>query len=268
MRFPLNLSKGLVSPCVLIVSILIFTSCATIEDSNLPAFENRSEAFSSNFRPPVDKSQEFYLYPGDEIQVKFYYDPELNETLRIRPDGIINLNLIEPTLAAGKTPEELAELLTERFAEMIDNPRLTVIVRDITNRVIYIDGEVGDPQALPTRSTRVNVFHAIALAGGARRSADLSNVSIIRNTSDGLDGVKLDLTKEDRWEQGSLLLFPGDIVYVPRRDIAYAGDFVDFYINNLVPDFIRVSGAATYNLNPRDVQEGPNPGESEDGSLD
>ncbi|MGB0370606.1 MAG: polysaccharide biosynthesis/export family protein [Opitutales bacterium] len=230
-----------------IAAFLGFTGCSTIEDSPFPSYHERSTAFSSDFRPPVDKDQAFYLYPGDEIQVKFYYDPELNETLRIRPDGVINLNLIEPKIAVGKTPEELADELTQAFTEVIDNPRLTVIVRDISRRVIYIDGEVGDPQALQTRSMRVNVFHAIALAGGTRRSADLSKVSVIRNTSEGVEGVVLDLTQEDRWDQGALNLFPGDIVYVPKRDIAYAGDFVDFYINNLIPDFIRFS--AGYNLN-------------------
>lgn len=233
-----------------LTALIGLSGCATIEEADLPDFANRSEAFSSNFRPPVDSSQDFYLYPGDEIQVKFYYDPELNETLRIRPDGIINLNLIDPTVAAGKTPEELAAELTDKFAEKVDNPRLTVIVRDIGQRVIYIDGEVGDPQAIQTRSMRINVFHAMALAGGARRSADLSEVVIIRKTSDGLDGVKLDLTQQDRWEQGTLNLFPGDIVYVPRRGISYVGDFVDFYINSLMPDFIRVSG--TYLINPQD----------------
>lgn len=64
--------------------------------------------------PPVDKEVmgDYYLQPGDNLDVKFFYNPELNDNVTIRPDGRITLQLIDEIQAAGLTPAESLRLLT------------------------------------------------------------------------------------------------------------------------------------------------------------
>jgi hypothetical protein len=47
-----------------------------------------------------------------------------------------------------------------------------------------------------------------------------------------------------------ILLKPHDIVFVPKTSIAKAGDFVDLYINALIPHATRVN--FVYRLNNQD----------------
>ena len=61
----------------------------------------------------------YYLQPGDRLDITFYQNPELNESVIVRPDGRISLQLIDEIQVAGLTPPRVKELLTERYAENI-----------------------------------------------------------------------------------------------------------------------------------------------------
>ncbi len=53
----------------------------------------------------------------DQIKVKFILDPQLNEDLTIRPDGMITLQAIGEIKAAGYTPQELARRIEQKFID-------------------------------------------------------------------------------------------------------------------------------------------------------
>ena len=67
--------------------------------------------------PTVDR---YLLSPGDEIEVKFYYNPELSDRVTIRPDGRISLLLVDSVVAEGRTPEELDDILTDLYLQKLD----------------------------------------------------------------------------------------------------------------------------------------------------
>ena len=84
----------------------------------------------------------YLIQPNDELDVKFFYNPELNETVRVRPDGKISLQLVDDIQAAGLQPIELDEILTKRYSRDLKMPHITVIVRSFSAQVIYVGGEV------------------------------------------------------------------------------------------------------------------------------
>src|SRR5256885_1422714 len=90
----------------------------------------------------------YVLLPGDQIEVKFFYNPELSEQQPIRPDGRIALQLVGDVEAAGLTPEALRNALRERYARVLREPDVTVIVKEISGRRVYVGGEVGTPGLL------------------------------------------------------------------------------------------------------------------------
>ena len=113
---------------------------------------------------------EYHLNPGDVLDIKFFYNPELNETVMVRPDGHISLQLANEIMAAGLTPEELRKSLTERYGKEINKPELSIIVRSFSMQRVYIDGEVNRPGMLPLVGP-VTIHQAIAAAGGFRETA-------------------------------------------------------------------------------------------------
>ncbi len=53
----------------------------------------------------------------DQIGIKFILDPQLNETVTIRPDGMITLQAIGEVQAVGLTPDQLAKRIEQKFLD-------------------------------------------------------------------------------------------------------------------------------------------------------
>ena len=77
-------------------------------------------------------SRPYLMQPGDLISIKFYHNPELNEDVVIRPDGMISLQLVGEVRAAGRPPGALAADLTRGYAGELANPKVSVIVRQFS----------------------------------------------------------------------------------------------------------------------------------------
>lgn len=179
---------------------------------------------------------EYRISPGDVLDLKFFYNPELNETIMVRPDGRISLQLAGEIKAAGLTPEELKRTLIERYSRAINKPDITVIIRSFNMQRAYVDGEVIRPGMLPLAGP-VNVLQAIAAAGGFKETARRTDVLIIRQSPSGKP-VPLKVNMEDAIQGDTtqnVLLAPFDIVYVPRSQIAEVNKFVDLYIRRNIP---------------------------------
>ncbi|MGH7233508.1 MAG: polysaccharide biosynthesis/export family protein, partial [Nitrospiraceae bacterium] len=89
-------------------------------------------------------SDEYIIQPGDMLEIKFFYNSEMNDFMTVRPDGRISLELIGEVMAAGHAPTDLRNLLREKYGKELKNPEVTVIVRSFGSRV-YVDGEVKKP---------------------------------------------------------------------------------------------------------------------------
>jgi protein involved in polysaccharide export with SLBB domain len=179
---------------------------------------------------------EYRINAGDILDVKFFYNPELNETVMVRPDGRISLQLANEVTAAGLTPDDLRKALSARYGKEINKPELSVIVRSFSAQRVYVDGEVFRPGMLPLTGP-VTIRQAIAAAGGFRETARRTDVILIRQTQGKPEGFKVNLEDFDKNLDLSkdVLLAPFDIVYVPRSNIAEVNKFVDLYIRRNIP---------------------------------
>lgn len=177
------------------------------------------------------------LAPGDELDLRFFYTPELNDLQRIRADGKITLQLVGDVEAAGLTPFQLQQNLQERYAGLIENPSVAVIARNLNHRNIYVTGSVPTPgvQAMPGHLT---VLEAIMTAGGFdMNSADLGCVVVVRSENGTRESFSLDLKDVYAGDEPSapFYLHAQDIVIVPRTGIVKAGQWIDQYITQLIP---------------------------------
>jgi protein involved in polysaccharide export with SLBB domain len=199
--------------------------------------------------------REYVITQGDELDIRFRNNPELNELrLPVRPDGRIMLQIIDEIKAAGLTVSQLKALLTEKYAVEIRKPEITVTVRNFTSQRVFVDGEVLTPGIIELRGP-TTVMDAIALARGARETARLSNIIVIRKDFEGKPmAANLDIRKVINGTDLSqnIYLMPYDIVYVPKSNIALIDKFVSEYINTVVPGgfpgFAGFSNPYTYSL--------------------
>ena len=144
--------------------------------------------YSEQGPPP----SEYRLGSEDLIECFVYKEPELTATAVVRPDGMISLPLVGEIKATGKTVPELQSEITSKLGEFIENPMVSVIVREVNSPKISIFGEVRKPDVYPIKQ-RMTVLDAIALAGGFTEFAKRDRVILIRSGYSGHERIKLNL---------------------------------------------------------------------------
>jgi polysaccharide export outer membrane protein len=153
---------------------------------------------------------DYRLVPGDKLRVEVYKDAQLSQSVQVRPDGKITLPLANDIAAAGKTPTELRDAISEALKSYIANPTVTVIVQETVPPVIYVMGEVGKPGAQPLVG-RIDVLQALSAAGGFKDFANTKNIRIRRGT----EILKFNYNDAIEGSASPVFLQPGDTIIVP-----------------------------------------------------
>jgi polysaccharide export outer membrane protein len=186
--------------------------------------------------PEVNPNDPVRLQAGDDIQINVQYWPDLDDTQKVRRDGMITPRLIGDVMAEGLTPAELDSKLTELYAAKIKDPDITIIMRGQVNNRVFVGGEVngGGIIEMPGRMTLVE---AIWAAGGYNtQSARPQKVVVMREKDGRWYGKVFDLAEVVTEDQGgSFYLAPRDVVFVSRTRIDRLNQFVNQYINSALP---------------------------------
>jgi len=187
--------------------------------------------------PPHATAQSYMIEPGDDLDIRFFYNPELNEELAVRPDGNISLPLAGEVRAAGRTPTQLEAALKDKYARELRQADITVIVKGFAGQRVYVDGEVGTPQMVNIAGN-LSAMQAIASAGGFKPSARKTEVLVIRRSGVArpeVIPVDLEAAIEGTDTAQDIQLEPYDVVFVPRTQIADINDWIDQYIRKNIP---------------------------------
>jgi polysaccharide export outer membrane protein len=126
--------------------------------------------------PPAD----YVIGVDDGLTVVFWRDKDMSSEVRVRPDGKITLPLLDEIVAAGLTPDELrATVVKASMKFLTEEPTVSIIVREINSRRVYINGMVGKTgtyQLVP----HMTVVQLIAVAGGLQEYAHKDRIQIVR----------------------------------------------------------------------------------------
>ncbi len=184
--------------------------------------------------PPAP--QEYRMTPGDKISIKLFYNPDLNQEVTVRPDGKIALMLVHDVNAAGITPSELTQQLTESYGKFLQQPEVAVIVSAFAGQRVFVGGEVAQPGVKDIIGP-TTVIQAIAMAGGFKDDARLNEVVVMRRDENGKPFIiKLDSVKATRGIdlQQDIYVQAYDMIVVPRSNIGDVDLWVLQYIHNTV----------------------------------
>jgi polysaccharide biosynthesis/export protein len=129
---------------------------------------------------------------------------------------MISLLLVNDIKAAGLTPEELRDEITKAASKYIDDPTVTVVVKAINSRKVFITGMVGKPGPYPLTGP-TTVMQMLSIAGGVHEFAKSKNIMILRQVDGRQVALKFNYNdvKRGRNLKQNIELQPGDTIIVP-----------------------------------------------------
>jgi polysaccharide export outer membrane protein len=158
----------------------------------------------------------YVIGPDDQLGIVYWREKDMSADVVVRPDGLISLPLLNDIQAAGLTPEQLRTAITQGATKFVEDPTVSVVVKAINSRRVFITGQVAKPGFYPLAGP-TTVLQLIATAGGVAEYADKSKISIVRREG-GKDTSRRfnyeDVMKGKNLEQ-NIELRPGDTVVVP-----------------------------------------------------
>jgi protein involved in polysaccharide export with SLBB domain len=221
----------------LLASIAGLPGCAATSPE--PQLAPKDTVAASATATTVAPSVDYLMQVGDQIELKLYYHPELNETITIRPDGKISLQLVGEVMAAGRSPEALSKDLVELYSRQgLRSPSVAVLLRKSAGQRVFVGGEVGSPRMV-THEGRLTLSQAVIDAGGFKSTANRSAIVLLRDHGDGGAVVTTVNFDKDVLKAGrDIPLQPYDIVIVPQSGIARANQFVEQYLSRMIPTWL------------------------------
>lgn len=192
---------------LLVVALASFAG-AQAKTSSTPA--------SSPEKPPAASAgPDYVIGPDDTLHISVWKEPDLTETLPVRPDGKISMPLLNDVTAAGMTPTQLATSITEKLKKYVADPRVTVVVTAMNSQRVYMTGEVLHPGPTPL-TPNMTVLQALAGAGFTQ-FANTKGIYVLRIVDGKQQKIPINYKKLIRGEavDQNILLKPGDTVVVP-----------------------------------------------------
>ena len=164
----------------------------------------------------VPTPADYVIGPDDVLAVVFWREKDMSVEVAVRPDGKISLPLLNDVQASGLTPEQLRVQLTEAASKFFEEPTVTVVVKEIHSRKVFVTGQVAKPGPYPL-SGPTTVLQLIAMAGGLLEYADSKNIVVMRQEEGRPVSYRFnykDVVKRRNLKQ-NIELKPGDTIIVP-----------------------------------------------------
>lgn len=195
----------------------------------------------ADIAPEVKKlfgtAKPYQIGPGDELNIVVWGHPELSmvatsavgtvgtgaassaaagSSYHVSSQGQIQFPYVGAIQLAGLTTSEARDLLSQRLAQYIKNPQLTVRVQSYRSGRVYLDGEVRSPGLQAVNDIPMTLPEALARAGGLTPNADRAAIAITRDGATTV--VNLAQLTERGINPSGILLGNGDMVRVLARE--------------------------------------------------
>ncbi|HBE88044.1 MAG TPA: polysaccharide biosynthesis protein [Elusimicrobia bacterium] len=221
-------SLGIWGPLALVLSL---SACAGLETGRHYPAKNHA-----NLTPAQEKvieerilqsAQEFKaqsqvnykVQAGDLLEIAVFQEKDMARTVRVSGNGTITFPLAGNIKLADLSVPEAEAMLAQALSEFIINPQVTVLIREYSNKQVYVLGEVKKPGSitLPVER-RLTVLEAITLAGGFTDLAAQDKTKVLRNANGQNLTIQVEISKITKQgdKSADIFLEPNDTVFVPQ----------------------------------------------------
>ncbi|MEZ5701085.1 MAG: polysaccharide biosynthesis/export family protein [Burkholderiaceae bacterium] len=160
---------------------------------------------------------DYRIGPNDLIEFDVFGVPDMKRTVRVNASGVVSLPLIGPVAVAGMTTGQAETMLAKRYqADYLQNPQVSLFIKEFTSQRITIEGAVARPGIYPVTG-ELTLLRALALAGGGAQYAMLTEVMLFRSGSSAASNTEMfDLEKIRNGEIPDPAINADDVIVVKR----------------------------------------------------
>ncbi len=167
-----------------------------------------ADAFTSVATPG---NTAYKIGPLDVIEVSVFKVPELSKSVQVADTGTVNLPLVGEIPAAGKTAQEVERDLTKQFgAKYLQNPQVTVYVKEYNSQRVTVEGAVKKPGVYPVRGKN-SLLQFIAMAEGLDPNSD-STVVVFRQMDGKRSAARFDISEIRSGQAQDPAVQSGDVI--------------------------------------------------------
>jgi len=157
----------------------------------------------------------YLLVPEDVLDISVWKEEGLQSEVLVRPDGKLSFPLVGHIQAAGRTPEQVEQVIKGRLKAFIPDPVVTVLVRHVSGKKVYVIGKISKPGQYVVQNG-TDVMQVLSLAGGLTPFANAKDLKVLRRTGANQTVFKFNYDEVStglKLEQ-NMLLDAGDVVVV------------------------------------------------------
>jgi polysaccharide export outer membrane protein len=162
----------------------------------------------------------YVIGPDDVLDVVVWGNTEITRTIPVRPDGRISLPLLNDVQAAGLTPMQLRDAISQALIPYIPEPSVSVLVREVHSFKVTVIGQVKSPGRYEVKD-RATVLDVLAMAGGLNEYAARARIVVMRQ--DGTETRQIPFRYDKLISKNgangggadNFCVRPGDVVLVP-----------------------------------------------------
>jgi polysaccharide export outer membrane protein len=176
-----------------------------------------------------DRNARYKIAAGDSFDITFDLSPEFNQTgVSVQPDGFVTLHGVGDIKVQGQTVPELTATLRKAYSTILNDPAISVVLKDFQKPYFIADGQVARPGKYDLRGD-TTLTEAIAMAGGFLDTAKHSQVVLYRKVDATWTSAELiDVKKmeNERNYREDPFLHPGDMLFVPKNRLSKIKPFL------------------------------------------
>jgi polysaccharide biosynthesis/export protein len=183
-------------------------------NTNAKAKKDKGAATPTDPKKTKPAPEGYRIGVDDSLFISVWKEPDMSGQVTVRPDGVITLPLVNDVPVVGLTPKELQDVLTEKLKPFVNEPQVTVIVRDIKSRKVYLVGQVGKQGSVPLGGN-TSLMELLASAGGLGPFAKSEAIYVLRNQDGHQVRIPFHYKKVLKGTAPDVALLPGDMIVVP-----------------------------------------------------
>ncbi|MGR7995869.1 MULTISPECIES: polysaccharide biosynthesis/export family protein [unclassified Xanthobacter] len=241
-----ELVRDLRTALLLGVSVMGLAACTTTgtsQDTNTPALSTGqeyrfTEVNADRFRPWSNAPALYRVGPGDKLKVKYFITRDMDEDLTVSPDGTIAPRAIGQIRVEGSTLAGVEDYIRKASRKELVDQKVVVALESASAPKVYVGGMVQQPGVVKLDNVGTSVLQAIMIAGGFSENARTGQVALIRRGPHNEPMLRL-IDVREIIETGAtdldVPLMTGDVIFVPRTNIAELNLWIDQFINRVVP---------------------------------